>query len=115
MTATNELKLIIYASVYVQYYFQLEPGCPLAPPSALKRKILIKNKRLKPEVEKAELELFRSGQFEVKDEVVEDASAPAVAPPAEPEPPKVINYNESLEKRKFNLFIPFSLFFSLEN
>lgn len=63
--------------------YPLEPGHPLPPPSALKRKILIKNKRLKPEVEKVELELFRSGQFEAKDEVVEDASAPA-APPAEP-------------------------------
>ncbi|XP_024886920.1 1-phosphatidylinositol 4,5-bisphosphate phosphodiesterase-like [Temnothorax curvispinosus] len=68
--------------------YPLEPGCLLPPPSALKRKILIKNKRLKPEVEKAELELFRAGQFEDKDEVVEDASAPAVAPPPEPEPPK---------------------------
>lgn len=61
--------------------FQLEPGALLPPPSALKRKILIKNKRLKPEVEKVELELFRSGQFEAKDEVVEDASAPAAPPP----------------------------------
>jgi len=58
----------------------------------LKNKILIKNKRLKPEVEKIELELFRAGQFEDKDEVVEDASAPANAPPPEPEPPKVINH-----------------------
>ncbi|XP_043498310.1 1-phosphatidylinositol 4,5-bisphosphate phosphodiesterase isoform X2 [Polistes fuscatus] len=65
--------------------YPLEPGSPLPPPSALKRKILIKNKRLKPEVEKVELELFRSGQFEAKDEVVEDASAPAAPPP---EPPK---------------------------
>lgn len=70
--------------------YQLEPGSLLPPPNALKRKILIKNKRLKPEVEKVELELFRAGQFEVKDEVIEDASAPAAAPP--PEPPKVINY-----------------------
>lgn len=61
--------------------FQLEPGSPLPPPSALKRKILIKNKRLKPEVEKVELELFRSGQFEAKDEVVEDASAPPAEQP----------------------------------
>lgn len=61
---------------------QLEPGHPLPPPSALKRKILIKNKRLKPEVEKVELELFRSGQFEAKDEVIEDPNAP-------PAPPKV--------------------------
>lgn len=62
---------------------QLEPGSPLPPPNLLKRKILIKNKRLKPEVEKVELELFMSGQFEAKDEVVEDASAPP------PEAPKV--------------------------
>ncbi|XP_063983769.1 1-phosphatidylinositol 4,5-bisphosphate phosphodiesterase-like [Diachasmimorpha longicaudata] len=68
--------------------YPLEPGCPLPPPSALKRKILIKNKRLKPEVEKVELELFKSGQFEAKDEVVEDPNAPAEAPPAEaPAPP----------------------------
>ncbi|KMQ95644.1 1-phosphatidylinositol- -bisphosphate phosphodiesterase [Lasius niger] len=67
--------------------YPLEPGCSLPPPCELKRKILIKNKRLKPEVEKTELELFRAGQFEVKDEVVEDPSAPAAAPP--PEPPKV--------------------------
>lgn len=60
----------------------------MPPPSALKRKILIKNKRLKPEVEKVELELFKSGQFVAKDEVVEDASAAAPPPPVEP--PKVI-------------------------
>ncbi|XP_051174299.1 1-phosphatidylinositol 4,5-bisphosphate phosphodiesterase-like [Leptopilina boulardi] len=65
--------------------YPLEPGQPLPPPSALKRKILIKNKRLKPEVEKVELELFRSGQFEAKDEVVEDPNAPA-PPPQEPPP-----------------------------
>lgn len=55
--------------------FPLEPGQPLPPPSALKRKILIKNKRLKPEVEKQELELFRQGQFVIEDEIKEDASA----------------------------------------
>lgn len=53
----------------------MEPGSPLPPPSALKRKILIKNKRLKPEVEKQELELFQQGQFVIEDEVKEDASA----------------------------------------
>ncbi|CAB3227898.1 unnamed protein product [Arctia plantaginis] len=53
----------------------LEPGVPLPPPSSLKRKILIKNKRLKPEVEKQELELFRQGQFVIEDEEKEDASA----------------------------------------
>lgn len=55
---------------------QLEPGVSLPPPNMLKRKILIKNKRLKPEVEKHELELFRQGQFVIEDEVKEDASAP---------------------------------------
>lgn len=52
-------------------------------------------------MEKVELELFRAGQFEDKDDDVEDASAPAAAPPAEP--PKVINYiNKLLEKRKLS-------------
>lgn len=55
---------------------QLDPGVALPPPNMLKRKILIKNKRLKPEVEKHELELFRQGQFVIEDEVKEDASAP---------------------------------------
>ncbi|XP_063703568.1 1-phosphatidylinositol 4,5-bisphosphate phosphodiesterase isoform X2 [Culicoides brevitarsis] len=58
--------------------YPLEPGSPLPPPSALKRKILIKNKRLKPEVEKQELELFLQGQFVIEDEVKEDASAAPV-------------------------------------
>lgn len=61
------------------FNFQLEPGAPLPPPSALKRKILIKNKRLKPEVEKIELELFQQGQLALdNEEPTEDASA---APP----------------------------------
>ncbi|XP_008206467.2 1-phosphatidylinositol 4,5-bisphosphate phosphodiesterase isoform X1 [Nasonia vitripennis] len=60
-------------------------GHPLPPPCAMKRKILIKNKRLKPEVEKVELELFLSGKFEAKDEVVEDATA--AAPPTAEAPP----------------------------
>lgn len=41
----------------------------------LKRKILIKNKRLKSEVEKRELELFLQGEFVIEDEEKEDASA----------------------------------------
>lgn len=40
----------------------LEPGMPLPPPNALKNKILLKNKRLKPEVEQQQLELFLKGQ-----------------------------------------------------
>ncbi|XP_067011933.2 1-phosphatidylinositol 4,5-bisphosphate phosphodiesterase [Anabrus simplex] len=63
----------------------LEPGVCLPSPNQLKRKILIKNKRLKPEVEKQELELFRQGQFVIEEEEKEDASAPAVVPPEKKE------------------------------
>lgn len=59
--------------------YLLEPGVPLPPPSALKKKILIKNKRLKSEVEKQELELFLQGEFVIEDDIKEDASA--VKPP----------------------------------
>uniref|UniRef100_A0A914N264 Phosphoinositide phospholipase C n=1 Tax=Meloidogyne incognita TaxID=6306 RepID=A0A914N264_MELIC len=38
---------------------ELEPGIPLPSPSQLKRKILIKNKRLKPEDEQRQMEQFR--------------------------------------------------------
>uniref|UniRef100_A0A6B2EE24 1-phosphatidylinositol 4,5-bisphosphate phosphodiesterase n=1 Tax=Phlebotomus kandelakii TaxID=1109342 RepID=A0A6B2EE24_9DIPT len=56
--------------------YALEPGAVLPPPSMLLRKILIKNKRLKPEVEKRELELFLEGQFVIdeSEEPKEDAS-----------------------------------------
>lgn len=72
--------------------YPLEPGVPLPPPSCLKRKILIKNKRLKPEVEKMELELFRQGQFVIEDEEKEDASASVTStdvPPVETTPSEV--------------------------
>ncbi|KAM9703840.1 1-phosphatidylinositol 4,5-bisphosphate phosphodiesterase beta-4 isoform 1-T1 [Menidia menidia] len=39
--------------------YPLEPGRPLPSPNDLKRKILIKNKRLKPEVEQKQLEAFK--------------------------------------------------------
>uniref|UniRef100_A0A669B0N6 1-phosphatidylinositol 4,5-bisphosphate phosphodiesterase n=1 Tax=Oreochromis niloticus TaxID=8128 RepID=A0A669B0N6_ORENI len=39
--------------------YPIEPGRPLPSPSELKRKILIKNKRLKPEVEQKQLEAFK--------------------------------------------------------
>uniref|UniRef100_T1JJX1 Phosphoinositide phospholipase C n=1 Tax=Strigamia maritima TaxID=126957 RepID=T1JJX1_STRMM len=57
----------------------LEPGVPLPSPNQLKRKILIKNKRLKPEMEKQELELFLKGQLKVEDddETKEDPDMPA--------------------------------------
>lgn len=66
-----------------EFCSQLEPGMPLPPPSALKRKIMIKNKRLKLEVEKQELELFRQGQFVIEDEEKEDATAPVGSNPPE--------------------------------
>ncbi|KAK4469171.1 hypothetical protein MN116_006750, partial [Schistosoma mekongi] len=55
--------------------YPLEPGVPLPPPEKLKRKILIKNKRLKPEAEKQQLELFLKGQTDAiqeENEVTED-------------------------------------------
>uniref|UniRef100_A0A6M2DTI9 1-phosphatidylinositol 4,5-bisphosphate phosphodiesterase n=1 Tax=Xenopsylla cheopis TaxID=163159 RepID=A0A6M2DTI9_XENCH len=55
--------------------YPLEPGVLLPPPSMLKRKIIIKNKRLKPEVEKVELDLFKQGEFVIGEEEKEDASA----------------------------------------
>ncbi|XP_067224548.1 1-phosphatidylinositol 4,5-bisphosphate phosphodiesterase beta-4 isoform X2 [Chanodichthys erythropterus] len=39
--------------------FPMEAGCPLPSPNDLRGKILIKNRRLKPEVEKKQLEHFR--------------------------------------------------------
>ena len=47
--------------------YPLEPGKPLPPPARLLRKILIKNKRLRPDVEKTELELFRKGELELEE------------------------------------------------
>ncbi|XP_011874153.1 PREDICTED: 1-phosphatidylinositol 4,5-bisphosphate phosphodiesterase-like isoform X2 [Vollenhovia emeryi] len=70
--------------------YPLEPGVPLPPPSMLKRKILIKNKRLKLEVEKQELELFKQGQFVIEDEIKEDASAPpSIAAVVEQQPEEI--------------------------
>ncbi|XP_047508665.1 1-phosphatidylinositol 4,5-bisphosphate phosphodiesterase isoform X2 [Pieris napi] len=65
--------------------YPLEPGMPLPPPCLLKKKIMIKNKRLKQEVEKQELELFRQGQFVIEDEVKEDASAVVLPEDKKPE------------------------------
>ncbi|CAI9730662.1 1-phosphatidylinositol 4,5-bisphosphate phosphodiesterase beta-4-like isoform X1 [Octopus vulgaris] len=61
--------------------FDLEPGIPLPSPSELKRKILIKNKRLKSEVEKKQLEMFLKGQEQAineDSETAEDANAVCV-------------------------------------
>lgn len=67
--------------------FPLDPGSPLPSPNDLKRKILIKNKRLKPEDEKRELELWRKGQLQNDDddEEKEDASVTIIAPTEEGE------------------------------
>ncbi|RWS01465.1 1-phosphatidylinositol 4:5-bisphosphate phosphodiesterase-like protein, partial [Dinothrombium tinctorium] len=57
--------------------YPMEPGVVLPSPNDLKRKIVIKNKRLKPEVEKVELELWKKGQLEADedDDEKEDPSA----------------------------------------
>lgn len=47
------------------------------------RKILIKNKRLKPEVEKQELDLFLQGQFIISDDEPKEDAGAAVLPPEE--------------------------------
>ncbi|KAL8559637.1 1-phosphatidylinositol 4,5-bisphosphate phosphodiesterase beta-4 [Nucella lapillus] len=55
----------------------LDPGVCLPSPNQLKRKILIKNKRLKPEVEKRQMELFQKGISEISnDELGEDPNLP---------------------------------------
>lgn len=74
LPSPNQLKLKINK---VPFLFQLLPGQPLPSPNQLKRKILIKNKRLKPEVEKQELELFLQGQLELvdDDDAKEDATS----------------------------------------
>ena len=71
---------ILYKPLSTFFSKQLQKGKPLPPPSKLKRKILIKNKRLKPEVEKEELEKYLKGELETNDEASEDASAAAPAP-----------------------------------
>ncbi|XP_018364008.1 PREDICTED: 1-phosphatidylinositol 4,5-bisphosphate phosphodiesterase-like isoform X2 [Trachymyrmex cornetzi] len=76
--------------------YPLEPGVPLPPPSILKRKILIKNKRLRPEVEKQELELFMQGQFVIEDEIKEDASAPPTVAVAVEQPSVKEDNSESI-------------------
>ncbi len=58
-------------------FSQLEPGVPFPSPKQLKRKILIKNKRLRPEVERTELELFWKGELAI-DESDEEKEDPKV-------------------------------------
>ncbi|XP_071081471.1 1-phosphatidylinositol 4,5-bisphosphate phosphodiesterase beta-4-like isoform X2 [Haliotis cracherodii] len=56
----------------------LEPSVPLPAPNQLKKKILIKNKRLKPEVEKRQLELFQKGYMGINEDI--EAEDPEVVP-----------------------------------
>lgn len=50
--------------------FPLEPGVPLPSPNRLKNKILIKNKRLKPDVEKQQMEQFlREGRLDEEEDM----------------------------------------------
>ncbi|CAI5451191.1 unnamed protein product [Caenorhabditis angaria] len=52
--------------------FPLEPGVPLPSPNRLRRKILIKNKRLKADIERHQLEQFlREGKLDEEDELME--------------------------------------------
>ncbi|KAK6756277.1 hypothetical protein RB195_014588 [Necator americanus] len=52
--------------------FPLDAGVPLPSPNRLRRKILIKNKRLKPEIEKHQLDQFlREGKLDEEDEIAE--------------------------------------------
>lgn len=49
--------------------YPLEPGVPLPSPNRLKGKILIKNKRLKSDVEKQQMEQFlKEGRLDEEDE-----------------------------------------------
>ncbi|CAF0940034.1 unnamed protein product, partial [Didymodactylos carnosus] len=54
----------------------LKPGVQLPSPNMLKRKILIKNKRLKPDIEQKQLEQWRQGQInEVNNDTEMDSAA----------------------------------------
>ncbi|KIH51753.1 Phosphatidylinositol-specific phospholipase C, X domain protein, partial [Ancylostoma duodenale] len=71
--------------------FPLEPGVPLPSPNRLRRKILIKNKRLKPEIEKHQLDQFlREGKLDEEDEIAET--------------PEVVG-EDSVSPRKFSFML----------
>ncbi|GMS80830.1 hypothetical protein PENTCL1PPCAC_3005 [Pristionchus entomophagus] len=66
--------------------YPLEPGIVLPSPNKLKRKILIKNKRLKPEIEKHQLEQFlREGKLDEEEEMMEtpEVTDDAASPPGD--------------------------------
>ena len=55
----------------------MKKGVEMPSPNNLKRKVLLKHKRLKPDVEKTELELYLKGEFQAED-VPEDPNAEPV-------------------------------------
>ncbi|TKR88474.1 hypothetical protein L596_012710 [Steinernema carpocapsae] len=67
--------------------YPLEPGVPLPSPNRLKRRILIKNKRLKADIEKHQMEQFlREGKLDEEDEMMETPEVvgeDTVSPPFE--------------------------------
>ncbi|KAI8505595.1 1-phosphatidylinositol 4,5-bisphosphate phosphodiesterase beta-4 [Branchiostoma belcheri] len=77
--------------------YALEEGKVLPPPNALKRKILIKNKRLKPEMEKKQLELFWKGEgnLEVEEEEHSESGENGVSSPSEDGNPQEFKFNKS--------------------
>ncbi|ETN73900.1 Phosphatidylinositol-specific phospholipase C, X domain protein [Necator americanus] len=70
--------------------FPLDAGVPLPSPNRLRRKILIKNKRLKPEIEKHQLDQFlREGKLDEEDEIAE---TPEVVGEDSISPRRVLSY-----------------------
>uniref|UniRef100_A0A1I8A7N8 Phosphoinositide phospholipase C n=1 Tax=Steinernema glaseri TaxID=37863 RepID=A0A1I8A7N8_9BILA len=92
---SNQLKMArycmdIFGDMLLSKPFEdcpLEPGVPLPSPNRLKRKILIKNKRLKADIEKHQMEQFlREGKLDEEDEVTETPEVvgeDAVSPPVD--------------------------------
>ncbi len=70
----------------------MEPGVPLPSPNRLKRKILIKNKRLKADIEKHQMEQFlREGKLDEEDEIIET--------------PEVVVGEDTIPPRKYRFFV----------
>ena len=62
----------------------MKKGVEMPSPNALKRKILLKHKRLKPDVEKSELEMFLKGELQVEDASEDPNAEAAEKKPDEP-------------------------------
>lgn len=57
------------------FCIKLEATVQLPSPNMFKRKILIKNKRLKPDVEKRQLELLNTGHLAEVNEAIDEQNA----------------------------------------